>query len=352
MNSSSLVSIIVPVYNVEQYLSKCLDSLINQTYRNLEIICVNDGSKDESYRILDQYSKRDSRIVIVNQDNQGLSCARNTGMQYVHGLYLMFVDSDDWIDIDTCESAINCAEKYNADLVFWGYIKEYADRSVKKSLLWDNECCFDDDEVKKYLHKRLFGLDGVELSHPEYANSFETAWGKLYKSTIVLDNHVKFVDTSIIGTEDALFNIEAIGYVNKAVYLDKCMNHYRKDNSDSLTSKYKPQLFNQWQTLFDYMEAYITQNDLSVDYKHALNNRIALSLIGLGLNVVSSQKREKEKIQEIKDIIKTDRYCEAYKNLPMKYFPFHWKVFFEFARIKYSYGIYGLLIIIKSIVGR
>ena len=261
------VSIIVPVYNVERYLEQCLESIVNQTYGNIEIICVNDGTKDNSGVILSRYAENDSRVMVINQENQGLSGARNTGMRYVHGKYVMFVDSDDWIDLDTCEQAVSMAEKYNADLVLWSYVREFENASKEKYMFWDNETVFEEEQVKSQLHRRLCGLFGEELRHPEYANAIETAWGKLYLAEPLLENGVQFVDTKEIGTEDALFNLYALGHVNKAVYLKKCFNHYRKTNQGSLTKTYNEYLFSRWQRLFDYMEKYISDNHLDANYQ-------------------------------------------------------------------------------------
>lgn len=350
MKSQLLISIIVPVYNVEKYLPQCLDSLINQTYQNIEIICVNDGSLDNSKNILEEYASGDRRIKIINQNNQGLSAARNTGMRVASGKYLMFVDSDDWIDLCTCEKAIFLAEKNNADLVFWSYSREYSDVSKKKLLFWKDETVFDEIQVKKKLHRRLAGLIGEELRHPDYANVIETAWGKLYLTSEIIGNQIKFVDTKEIGTEDALFNLYALGYVKKAVYIRKCFNHYRKDNNTSLTTIYKKNLYYQWQHLFDLMKEYISENCLPREYVQALNNRIALSIVGLGLNILASDFSIKKKIGLIKNILISDRYRKAYKTLELKYFPLHWKVFYQFAKRANAIGVYLLLTIIHKII--
>ena len=111
-----LVSIIVPVYNVEKYLARCLDSLINQTFKDIEIICVNDGSPDNSLNILENYSKKDERIKIISQENKGLSAARNTGIKYANGEYIAFVDSDDWIDLNFYEKLYNAIIRTNCDI--------------------------------------------------------------------------------------------------------------------------------------------------------------------------------------------------------------------------------------------
>lgn len=113
----SKLSIIVPVYNVEKYLKQCIESILNQTYKNLEIILVDDGSKDSSGKIVDDYAIKDRRVIPVHKENGGISSARNTGLAYVTGEYLTFVDSDDWLDLDMYEKMIEAIEKYSADCV-------------------------------------------------------------------------------------------------------------------------------------------------------------------------------------------------------------------------------------------
>ena len=111
MSQKIKVSIIVPVYNVEKYLKRCLDSITNQTLKELEIICINDGSTDNSLKILKQYAHKDKRISIINKQNEGLSVARNTGMEAASGEYIGFVDSDDWIDLDFYKKLYTTAKK-------------------------------------------------------------------------------------------------------------------------------------------------------------------------------------------------------------------------------------------------
>ncbi|MBR3148449.1 MAG: glycosyltransferase [Alphaproteobacteria bacterium] len=114
------VSVIIPVYNTEKYLSRCLDSIVNQTYKDLEIICINDGSTDDSLKILKEYAKKDKRIKIITQKNQGLSVTRNVGLENITGQYISFIDSDDYVDLDYYECLVNLMEKNNADVVMCG----------------------------------------------------------------------------------------------------------------------------------------------------------------------------------------------------------------------------------------
>ena len=343
----ALISIIVPVYNVENYLNECINSLVSQTYSNIEIICVNDGSTDRSGAILNECAKEDKRIRIINQSNRGLSAARNAGIHVALGKYMMFVDSDDWIDKETCENALFTAEKYKADVVFWCYTREYGNHSNEKHLFWRDGYVFEENDVRKLLHRRFCGLLGEELAHPEYANSIETAWGKLYRTDLIGD--IAFVDTKIIGTEDALFNLYVFGNVKRAVYLDRCYNHYRKSNNQSLTHTYKRNLFAQWQSLFEYIRNYIFENRLPCDYETALKNRIALSIIGLGLNICGSDMALAQKRKTLNSILITDQYKAAYKQLCFKYFPIHWKVFFMCAKKGFSGFVLLLLLVMKRL---
>ena len=118
-----LVSIIVPVYNCAQFLNRCMDSLVNQTLKDIEIICINDGSTDNSPEILQEYAAKDSRIKIINKENGGLSSARNRGLAAAQGEYLGFVDSDDWVDLDFFEKLYNAAKKYDTDIATGGIIR-------------------------------------------------------------------------------------------------------------------------------------------------------------------------------------------------------------------------------------
>ena len=351
MKEKPLVSIIVPVYNVEDYLEKCLDNLICQTYENIEIILIDDGSTDKSSQICDEYAAKDS-IAVIHKTNEGVSAARNDGLKAANGQLIMFVDSDDWIETDTCEIAVSAMEESGADVVMWSYISENNGNQSPKTI-FGSDTVFEGTDVTEKLHRRLFGLMGEELAHPEYADSLCPVWGKLYKKELIMNNNISFVGLSEIGSyEDGLFNIEVFSQIKKAVYLNKCLYHYRKENTSSVTSGYRKDLFEKWQNLFDLMQKYIHKNNLPSDYQSALNNRIALSILGLGLNIMSCNCSAVKKIKMIKEIIKSERYKKAYKDLCFNYFPVHWKLFYGCAKYKLATGVYGLLFIIQKILSR
>lgn len=326
----SLISIIVPVYNTENYLEKCLYSLVNQTYKNIEIIIIDDGSPDNSMNIIQKFVLADNRVKVISQKNQGLSGARNTGMNNANGDYIMFIDSDDWIEIDTCEKAINASEKYNADVVFWPYIKEFSDLQKDNYLFDKTEIIWSEKNINQ-LSRRMVGLVGDELANPQSIDNLVTAWGKLYKKSVIGD--VRFTDTKIIETEDALFNIEVFLGINSAVYIPDLLSHYRKDNESSLTHNYKKKLVSRWREMYSRIKFLLDRNDMSREYYDALKNRICFGLIGLGINLAEDKKMSfKEKKKEIYNILSMKHYQIALKDLDFSYLPIQWKVFFKLAK--------------------
>lgn len=344
-----LVSVIIPVYNTKKYLAECLDSVCAQTYPQLEIIAVDDGSTDDSGNLLREYSQKDGRIQVIAQENQGLSAARNIGLECSSGEYVMFLDSDDWIDRKTCDTAIQMMTDTKSDVILWSYMREYPTSSKPVYLLGENICMWDESEIKA-LYKQFIGVQREQLLEPQKTDSLITAWGKLYRRSIIGD--IRFVDTKIIGTEDALFNIQVFSQVKRAVYIPNTFSHYRKTNADSLTRKYKNRLVYQWQELYRRIKLQLDSENASAEYYQALSNRIALGLIGLGLNLAEDDRLNfTQKRRELKKILQMPQYRAALSSLPFGYFPIHWKVFFACAKRGWSFLLSTLLLIMNQMRG-
>ncbi|MGL5969310.1 MAG: glycosyltransferase family 2 protein [Kluyvera sp.] len=219
-----LISIIVPVYNVEQYLSRCLESLLSQTYKNIEIILVNDGSTDSSGILCDEYAGRDTRIRVVHKQNGGLSSARNTGISIAKGKYIGFVDSDDWITDDAYEYLYNLLIKFDADLSIAGFVR-----------------CSSESECEIIDSKR--GDFNVNLySQSEYMKKFMKidsqtieyyAWNKLYKKTLLQEQQYPVGLTA----EDVVGTFRYLLRANKIVQSDKVTNFYYI-NPNSITADF------------------------------------------------------------------------------------------------------------------
>lgn len=340
------VSIIVPAYNVENYIERCLNSLVNQTFKDIEIITINDGSTDKSLELLNKYAKEDIRVSVIDLGDEGVSYCRNLGVEKANGKYIMFVDSDDWIDSNMIEAMYKKAEENKLDLVMCSYIREFKDHSKEKRFNLPEEIIYKEDKVKNELLRKLVGPVKEELSNPEMLDSLGTVWGKLYRTDILKENKIKFVDLKEIGSaEDTLFNIFTFNYLSKVMFLNKPMYHYWRDNPKSVTSQYNPKLKEQRKVFFKYISDFIKENNFGQVFKEALNNRICTSVLGLGLIECSKNNKISRinKIKNIKKIINEEYIRNAYKNLELKYFSIHWRIFYFFIKNKMSFCSYLML---------
>ena len=200
------VSVIIPVYNVEKYLERCLESLVNQTLKDIEIICVNDGSTDNSLKILEEFAKKDERIKIFNRENKGQSAARNFGIEHANGEYIGYVDSDDWVDLDFYEKLYNAAVKYDADIVAADFVRKN-DKKHKIRLNLKSEKVYTGIEEK------------IEVCH---AIKEGCIWNKIYAKNIL--ENLKFVEGMYF--EDGLFTLKALYNSNKLVTVLNTFYYY------------------------------------------------------------------------------------------------------------------------------
>lgn len=339
------------MFNVEKYIEQCLQSIINQTYEDIEILVVNDASTDQSKRIVKKYVAIDSRIKLVDNPGRGVADARNFGIKQVTGSYIMFVDSDDWLELNTCEILLNSIIEKEADIVMGSYVREFEGNSLKKCI-FDRDITFEGVELEN-LHRRLFGLIKEELYNPENLDCLAPVCMKLYKSSLIKDNNICFEDLKKIGTfEDGLFNIQVFQYAKKIHYIDYSFYHYRKVNNSSITTRYKENLHEKWFTLFDIINLHIKEHRLNDNFREALQNRIALSILGLGLNIYNCDKSFWYKLKEIKKVLQEKRIHNACQSISLKYFPIHWRLFYFLAKYNCSIGVGMMLFIIKKMRGR
>ena len=331
MNSINKVSIIVPVYNIELYISSCIESLLNQTYKNLEIILVDDGSSDESSRICDDYKVKDSRIIVIHKINAGASLARKDGLDMATGDYILFVDGDDWIDETTISECLNAIVRDNADCVIFGYIKEFENMSIY-NYLFDQDFSFDLIESEKVIHSHIVGPDGVGLRAPHRVDNLSTCWGRLMKIDIA--KRGRFVSEKVVGTsEDTIFNLYALEKC-KISYINKCYYHYRKDNSNSITTKYKSDLAEKWDVLYQIMREYVSDSEYSNKYEKLLQNRIACSIIGLGFNELNNPGTECDKVRNLRAILSRSIYRKAIEQLDISGCDIKWRIFFILCKVR------------------
>ena len=339
------VSVIVPVYNCENYLERCMNSLINQSLEDIEIIAVNDGSTDGSLDILTRYQQLDNRIKIIDKENTGVSDSRNKGIEASAGKYIAFVDSDDWIELNMLEDMYIKAEDTNSEVVICSYMREFGNHSKIKIMNLDEDIIYEGDRLKE-LHRRIIGPLNEEFKEPESLDSLGSSCTKLYRSNIIKINKIKFVDLKEIGTaEDTLFNFELFNYIEKVVFINKPYYHYWKQNSKSVTSAYNKNLTNQWKNLFRYMDDIIKHYNLDENFSKALENRICVGVLALGLHVCKKNNNLTtiNRFKNVKSILEDKIIKEAYENFDLSYFPIHWKIFYFFNKKRWSFLSYLML---------
>lgn len=220
------ISVIIPVYNVEKYLRQCLDSVVNQTIRDIEIICVNDGSTDSSSRILEEYSSKDNRIIVINQENSGQSVARNNGLKVAAGEYIAFLDSDDYMEPDLCETAYQKALLTGADITMF-FFDTFGEDYMNVSAI---DTIPDDDIV----------IRGRKIDAVNDNNN--VIWNMLYKRSFIEKNNIFFLEKTLY--EDVHFTIKCACLCNRIAVIRKRLVHYRVGSGCTTDKK---QSYNQLQ---------------------------------------------------------------------------------------------------------
>ena len=342
------ISVIVPVYNVSAYLNQCVDSILSQTYRNLEIILVDDGSTDGSGVICDAYVKKDCRVKAIHKTNAGSAFARESGLHEMTGKYVMFVDSDDWIDVKTISTCVQAIDKYpNVDLVLFSYVKEYCEHSVEMHL-FDKSVYMKGRGLRHKVYRRLFGLTSKELTHPERMETMASCCMKLYTAECV--TNARHFDIKSIGSaEDALFNMYALHGIKEAVYINRCFYHYRK-RENTQSAAYRPNLQKQWKKLFSIMEEIITEKQLDNTYREALSNRIALSIVAIAVNELSNEEGSiYSKLTKIRQYLTDREYQKHCRNISVGDMPFAWRVFMICAKLRLTIPVYIMTSLITII---
>ncbi len=273
MNSPQ-VSIIVPIYNVEKYLSKCLDSLINQTFREIEIILIDDGSKDSSGYICDKYAHRDKRIKVIHKNNEGVSIARNVGLNCAQGKWISFVDSDDWVNLDMYEILINKAQ--DCDLIYFPLIEQFKDGTTRVNSM---PAFF--SENRTLVEKNILLLK----NNCVFCEFFGWTCNKLFKNEIIKRYNLLF-DSCLSYREDEVFTLNYCKYIHSLQFLPIPLYNYRRHFSGLTTRKKKSEDFY-------LLGMYIKKSELYFSNKDLVNfelQRVYLCLLN-SINLSNSWKK-------------------------------------------------------------
>lgn len=247
------ISIIVPIYNVEKYLAKCLDSLINQTFSDIEIICINDGSPDNSLQIAELYAKKDKRIILKSQPNQGLSGARNTGLDLASSPYVMFCDSDDYYEPNMCELMFKAIDENNVDMAICGVNVDYL-TNVK---IAGNDT---DYFTTKYIGSH-------EFSKVNVLDINCTVWNKIFRKSVLDKYKLKF-PLGLWYEDNGFFYLFSSVANNFYGISEKLYNYQRVDGSITIQTEVKTTLkILDYISLMEYMYAFYNKHHLLDKYK-------------------------------------------------------------------------------------
>ena len=286
MCNDLLVSVIVPVYNCEEYLASCIESIIHYKYDDLELIIIDDGSTDNSKNIICDYMKKDKRIKLICQDNSGPGAARNTGLIHAQGEYILFVDADDWIEKDAIVNCRGILLSKEFDTVILNY--KTVDLNLNTRA---NTAIFDDGFIYNCENK-------VELYDVIIAcRKINNIWGQFYSNRIIKKYDISFNETMKYA-EDVVFNMGYFYYSKKGLYKNFHYYNYRY-NPISLTKRFNSSKFNDFEKLYNYTVEYIDKYGLNEQQKKRAYNKILRTL----LNLVSQALLNDFSIDKLKDIL-------------------------------------------------
>lgn len=298
------VSIVIPVYNAEKYLAGCIESAVNQTYKETEIILVDDSSTDSGFEICKKWAEKDNRIKVIHKTNEGAGLARNAGLDAATGDYVLFVDSDDYILPETVQKCVDAAIRDDSEIVLYGRADVLPNAEIKEKTIKTDKFCYEGSDVTEELLASLctrskgFGF-GVVC--------------KMLKTSIIRDNGVEFCSEREVLSEDALFLAECFAYVKKATivpeYLYMCVLH-----GDSLSNKQYPDFQSKNNVFLNKVTDICNKNGYSQNVKNHLTARyLSYALAGIK-QVVASGKTNKESVAGIKILFKDELLCSALTN--------------------------------------
>ena len=341
------ISVIVPVYNVERYIDKCLDTLVNQTLKDIEIIVVDDGSPDKSSDIYNKYAGRDERVKIIKKMNAGVSEARNTGMEAATGELFMFVDSDDWLPLDGCEILYDQYEKTQADMILAdAYI--VTDGRVKKNDVFCEAFTTEDKDCFKAYQKACIGY----CYNPKPAIKWNipglgSPWNKLFKRSIIKEHNLRF-DPYVKGIyDDNLFTLHYLMHIRSLSYVKKPVYYFRLV-SGSLTQGYKANTLEINSRIFERINDFMEETGKREYYLEAFYVYV-IRRFSKSMNVYffadNNEKTKKEAFEELRKTINEEPYRSAIKYVDKKKLLGNHKVVVALARMKSPLLIYICLMI-------
>lgn len=272
------ISIIVPVYNASATLKKCADSLKGQSYKKIEIILVNNGSTDNSLELCKELASKDNRIIVEDLAEKNVSAARNRGIEIATGVFVTFVDADDWVDSNICEIFAGLNTKNNYDLFCFSAQYHKINKSLKSFLFTENVELFTEKQ-KEELQIKIFAPNAPYYSYKTSTRFLGSVWGKIYKREILIKNKLRFATETII-SEDCLFNTLALDSFQRIGYTRDCFYHYVQQENSAQNS-YRPNSEKYFRFLIDQIQQWLRQTRKNQRFVDAANSLFVHYLFGI-----------------------------------------------------------------------
>lgn len=327
------VSIIVPIYNVEKYLKRCMDSLLSQTLKDIEIVMVDDESLDNCPQLCEEYKAKYPNIKVVHKKNGGLGFARNSGLEVCEGEYVAFIDSDDFVDVHMFEDLYNHAHNNKLDACFCGY-NDYLDEQHirKRQEMTDYEVC----DGRKAVDDVLMDMVGAEPSYHSDVRILSSMWKGIYSLDTIRKNKLQFVSEREYIAEDIMFHIDFLPHASKVGFVSGCYYFYC-DNGSSLTRSYRSDRFAKELFQYDAMEKrLLTYGYKQEIFRDRLDRYLLLKIRGCiaqQYNYISKNGYGMMRAEAMKIVSCTEvrAFCKRYPShlLPMKH-----RLFFNLIRYK------------------
>lgn len=325
------VSIIIPVYKVpENYLRKCIESCINQSLKDIEIILVDDGSPDNCGKICDKYALKDNRIKVIHKKNEGLSAARNTGFLAALGKWIMFVDGDDWIEPIICEELYTIGEKENVQLVMCNIAKEYKHRTIFFKIPLINKKIYNEAECKS-LQQQLLNFNA----------NMTTAYAKLIDKSFLISNNLLHDKILRQGAEGIEFNLRVFEVLKNLIFIDKPMYHYIY-NEESISSKHSEKNHKYVIKCFDKIRKFIDNSKNKDKLLPYFYNRLLYVIITTAISGYFNPENKEsysEKVRKYKQYLNIDLIKEALKYYNVKGMSKQRKFILYLIRNKYFFAL-------------
>ena len=339
------ISIVIPIYNVEKYLDKCVQSAINQTLQDIEIILVDDESPDGCPQMCDEYAKKDSRIKVVHKKNGGLGFARNSGLEVATGEYVTFLDSDDFVDLYTYEHLYNIAKTENLDAIYYRFKRFTNEDEVKAEELSNEITRYKGEDIKELMLDVIASEPSAKVDNKIPCSSCTA----MYRLNVIKNNNVRFHSERELICEDLIFNLDLLKHANVVASYNKCHYHYRI-NPVSLTSNVRTDRFEKDFIQYNYIRKNI--KNWGLDEKRSEercfrffigNSRTSIS------QYLSSGVNLNEKIKWAKSVLSEEMWHTIYKFYNWRTLPIYQKIFFKLC-VKKRIGSLLLLCKIVSII--